>query len=139
LPRLFLFTIILIDIKICNLQKYVIVCSALFYFVIAEPPIQGVKPTNVIGSEQHTSFSFIRPGLTQTSFAFNGPSSHQSFASSIGNPQLAQKVLPSIAQALAYRNPGLGNLGLYLVTSTILFLLIMQLNSKHIYCNFVYY
>ncbi|XP_012227762.1 uncharacterized protein [Linepithema humile] len=89
--------------------KYVIVCGALFCFVVAEPPVQGVKPTNVLGSsEQHTSFSFIRPGLTQTSFAFNGPSSHQSFASSIGNAQLAQKVLPSIAQALAYRNPGLG-------------------------------
>lgn len=88
--------------------KYAIVVSALCYLVTAEPPIQDVKP-NVIGSsEQHTSFSFIRPGLTQTSFAFNGPSSHQSFASSIGNPQLAQKVLPSLAHILAYRNPGLG-------------------------------
>lgn len=93
----------------CNLQKYAIVVSALCYLVTAEPPIQDVKP-NVIGSsEQHTSFSFIRPGLTQTSFAFNGPSSHQSFASSIGNPQLAQKVLPSLAHILAYRNPGLGS------------------------------
>lgn len=96
-----------------------IVCNVFFYFVIAESPTQGVKPTNVIGSpEQHTSFSFIRPGLTQTSFAFGGPSSHQSFASSIGNPQLAQKVLPSIAQALAYRNPGLG---LYLMTSILFY------------------
>ncbi|XP_029658941.1 uncharacterized protein LOC115232911 [Formica exsecta] len=91
-----------------NLQKHAIVVSALCYLVIAEPPVQAVKP-NVIGSsEQHTSFSFIRPGLTQTSFAFNGPSSHQSFASSISNPQLAQKVLPSLAHAFAYRNPGLG-------------------------------
>ncbi|XP_011861930.1 PREDICTED: uncharacterized protein LOC105558708 isoform X1 [Vollenhovia emeryi] len=78
--------------------------------VTAESPVQvGVKPTNVIGSpEQHASFSFVRPGLTQTSFAFAGPSSHQSFAASIGNPQLAQKVQPSIAHALAQRNPGLG-------------------------------
>ncbi|KYM75708.1 hypothetical protein ALC53_13771, partial [Atta colombica] len=92
------------------LQKYAIVLSAMYCFITAEPPIQaGVKPTNVIGSsEQHTSFSFVRPGLTQTSFAFAGPSSHQSFASSIGNPQLIQKVQPSIAQALAQRNPGLG-------------------------------
>jgi len=73
---------------------------------MAEPPVQSVKPTNALGtSEQHTSFSFVRPGLTQTSFAFSGPSSHQSFASSIGNPQLAEKVLPSLAQALAYKNP----------------------------------
>lgn len=92
-----------------NLQKHAIVVSALCYLVIAEPPVQAVKP-NVIGSsEQHTSFSFIRPGLTQTSFAFNGPSSHQSFASSISNQQLAQKVLPSLAHAFAYRNPGLGS------------------------------
>lgn len=75
----------------------------------AEPPVQGVKPTNVLGtSDQHASFSFIRPGLTQTAFAFSGPSSHQSFSSSIGNPHLVQKVLPNIASALAYRNPGLG-------------------------------
>ncbi|EGI67868.1 hypothetical protein G5I_03510 [Acromyrmex echinatior] len=82
----------------------------MYCLITAEPPIQaGVKPTNVIGSsEQHTSFSFVRPGLTQTSFAFAGPSSHQSFASNIGNPQLIQKVQPSIAQALAQRNPGLG-------------------------------
>ncbi|KYN05409.1 hypothetical protein ALC62_03694, partial [Cyphomyrmex costatus] len=92
------------------LQKYAVILSAIYCLVTAEPPIQaGVKPTNVIGSsEQHTSFSFVRPGLTQTSFAFAGPSSHQSFASSIGNPQLIQKVQPSIAQALAQRNPGLG-------------------------------
>ncbi|KAL6422882.1 hypothetical protein ACFW04_010424 [Cataglyphis niger] len=88
--------------------KYAIVVSALCYLVIAESPVQAVKPNIIGSSEQHTSFSFIRPGLTQTSFAFNGPSSHQSFASSIGNPQLAQKVLPSLAHALAYRNPGLG-------------------------------
>lgn len=95
------------------MQKHAIVVSALCYLVIAEPPVQAVKPNIIGSSEQHTSFSFIRPGLTQTSFAFNGPSSHQSFASSIGNPQLAQKVLPSLAHALAYRNPGLG---LYLKT-----------------------
>ncbi|EFN86045.1 hypothetical protein EAI_16935 [Harpegnathos saltator] len=77
--------------------------------VAAEAPVQTIKPTNVLGnSEPHTSFSFIRPGLTQTSFAFSGPSSHQSFSSSIGNPQLAQRVLPSLAQILAYRNPSLG-------------------------------
>ncbi|XP_017763005.1 PREDICTED: general transcriptional corepressor CYC8-like [Eufriesea mexicana] len=77
--------------------------------VLAEPPIQGVKPTNVLGtSDQHASFSFIRPGLTQTAFAFSGPSSHQSFSSSVGNPHLAQRVLPNVANALAYRNPGLG-------------------------------
>ncbi|XP_011166045.3 uncharacterized protein LOC105200267 [Solenopsis invicta] len=90
--------------------KHAIILGAMCCLVTAEAPIQtGVKPTNVIGSsEQHTSFSFIRPGLTQTSFAFAGPSSHQSFAASIGNPQLVQKVQPSIAQALAQRNPGLG-------------------------------
>lgn len=72
-------------------------------------PEAGVKPLNVLGGpDQHASFSFIRPGLTQTSYSFNGPSSHQSFSSSIGNPDLSQKVYPSIAQALAYRNPGLG-------------------------------
>lgn len=77
--------------------------------VYAEQPIQGVKPTNVLGtSDQHASFSFIRPGLTQTAFAFSGPSSHQSFSSSIGNPHLAQRVLPNVANALAYKNPGLG-------------------------------
>ncbi|XP_020288979.1 uncharacterized protein LOC109857240 isoform X2 [Pseudomyrmex gracilis] len=90
--------------------RHVIVFGALCFLVIAEPPIQGIKSTNVIGSaDQHTSFSFIRPGLTQTSYAFNGPSSHQSFASSIGNPQLAQRVLPSLAHALAYKHPGLGS------------------------------
>ncbi|XP_046428669.1 ras-interacting protein RIP3-like [Neodiprion fabricii] len=76
----------------------------------AEPPVpQGIRASNVLGgSGQHASFSFVRPGLTQTSYSFNGPSSHQAFSSSIGNPQLAQKVLPNVAQALAYRNPGLG-------------------------------
>ncbi|XP_011700513.1 PREDICTED: uncharacterized protein LOC105457509 [Wasmannia auropunctata] len=90
--------------------KHAVVLGAMYCLVTAEPPIQaGVKPTNVLGSpEQHTSFSFIRPGLTQTSFAFGGPSSHQSFAASIGNPQLIQKVQPSIAQALVQRHPGLG-------------------------------
>ncbi|XP_032665596.1 uncharacterized protein LOC116841596 isoform X2 [Odontomachus brunneus] len=84
--------------------------------IAAEAPIQTVKPTNVLGSsEPHTSFSFIRPGLTQTSFAFSGPNSHQSFSSSIGNPQLAQRVLPSLAQILAYRNP---SPGYYPVAST---------------------
>ncbi|KAF7404989.1 hypothetical protein HZH66_003895 [Vespula vulgaris] len=90
--------------------KYTILCSLLCSLVATEAPVQGgIKPTNVLGGpEQHASFSFIRPGLTQTSFSFGGPSSHQSFSSSIGNPQLAQRVLPSLAQALAYRNPGLG-------------------------------
>lgn len=88
--------------------KHAIVVSAFCYLVTAEPPIQDVKSNAIGSSEQHTSFSFIRPGLTQTSFAFNGPSSHQSFAASIGNPQLAQKVLPSLAHILSYRNPGLG-------------------------------
>ncbi|XP_046745692.1 general transcriptional corepressor CYC8-like [Diprion similis] len=76
----------------------------------AEPPVpQGIRASNVLGgSGQHASFSFVRPGLTQTSYSFNGPSSHQAFSSSIGNPHLAQKVLPNVAQALAYRNPGLG-------------------------------
>lgn len=81
----------------------------MFVTAFAESPVQGVKPTNLLGSsDQHASFSFIRPGLTQTAFAFNGPSSHQSFSSSIGNPHLVQKVLPNVANALAYRNPGLG-------------------------------
>lgn len=101
--------IISIDFTNCNLQKHAIVVSAFCYLVTAEPPIQDVKSNAIGSSEQHTSFSFIRPGLTQTSFAFNGPSSHQSFAASIGNPQLAQKVLPSLAHILSYRNPGLGS------------------------------
>ncbi|XP_011500622.1 PREDICTED: protein couch potato-like [Ceratosolen solmsi marchali] len=68
----------------------------------------GVKHTNVLGGlEQHASFSFVRPGLTQTAFAFNGPSSHQSFSSSVGDPYLVNKALPGVAHALAYRNPGL--------------------------------
>lgn len=72
-------------------------------------PGSGIRPSNILGGAgQHASFDFIRPGLTQTSYSFNGPSSHQSFSSSIGNPLLAQKVLPNVAQALAYRNPGLG-------------------------------
>ncbi|CAL7938484.1 unnamed protein product [Xylocopa violacea] len=89
--------------------KYVIFACVMLVSTFAEPPIQGVKPTNVLGtSDQHASFSFVRPGLTQTAFAFSGPSSHQSFSSSIGNPHLAQRVLPNVANALAYRNPGLG-------------------------------
>lgn len=89
--------------------KYVVLSCIMLLSVYAEPPIQGVKPTNVLGtSDQHASFSFIRPGLTQTAFAFSGPSSHQSFSSSIGNPHLAQRVLPNVANALAYKNPGLG-------------------------------
>ncbi|KAG7190276.1 hypothetical protein KM043_006393 [Ampulex compressa] len=89
--------------------KFTALFCALFYLASAEPPVQGIRPSNVLGGpEQHASFSFIRPGLTQTSYAFGGPSSHQSFSSSIGNPHLAQRVLPNIAQALAYRNPGLG-------------------------------
>ncbi|XP_014486825.1 PREDICTED: uncharacterized protein LOC106750776 isoform X1 [Dinoponera quadriceps] len=93
-----------------NLQKHAIVLGALCSVIVAEPPVQTVqKPANVLSNpEPHTSYSFIRPGLTQTSFAFGGPSSHQSFSSSIGNPQLAQRVLPSLAQILAYRNPSLG-------------------------------
>ncbi|XP_034936645.1 uncharacterized protein [Chelonus insularis] len=80
----------------------------LITLTIAEPPV-GIRTSNILGSpDQHASFSFIRPGLTQTSYSFNGPSSHQSFSSSIGNPHLAQKVLPNVAHALAYRNPGLG-------------------------------
>ncbi|XP_015113856.1 mediator of RNA polymerase II transcription subunit 15-like [Diachasma alloeum] len=75
----------------------------------SEAAVNGIKPSNFLGgAEQHASFSFIRPGLTQTSYSFNGPSSHQAFSSSIGNPHLAQKVFPNVAQALAYRNPGLG-------------------------------
>ncbi|KOX80270.1 hypothetical protein WN51_08447, partial [Melipona quadrifasciata] len=90
--------------------KHIVLFYVTFLSVYAEePPIQGVKPTNVLGtSDQHASFSFVRPGLTQTAFAFSGPSSHQSFSSSIGNPHLAQRVLPNVANALAYRNPGLG-------------------------------
>ncbi|XP_076166199.1 uncharacterized protein LOC143146079 isoform X2 [Ptiloglossa arizonensis] len=89
--------------------KYIVLCCTMFVTAFAESPVQGVKPTNLLGSsDQHASFSFIRPGLTQTAFAFNGPSSHQSFSSSIGNPHLVQKVLPNVANALAYRNPGLG-------------------------------
>lgn len=81
----------------------------MFFSVYAESSIQDVKPTNVLGtSDQHASFSFIRPGLIQTAFAFNGPNSHQSFSSNIGNLQSAQRVLPNIANALAYKNPGLG-------------------------------
>ncbi|KOC63710.1 hypothetical protein WH47_00778, partial [Habropoda laboriosa] len=89
--------------------KYITLFCAMLLLASAEPPIQGVRPTNVLGSsDQHASFSFVRPGLTQTAFAFSGPSSHQSFSSSIGNPYLAQRVLPHLANALAYRNPGLG-------------------------------
>ncbi|XP_011302025.1 uncharacterized protein [Fopius arisanus] len=77
--------------------------------VTSEAPVNGIKSSNFLGgAEQHASFSFIRPGLTQTSYSFNGPSSHQAFSSSIGNPHLAQKVLPNVAQALSYKNPGLG-------------------------------
>ncbi|XP_076631291.1 uncharacterized protein LOC143346752 [Colletes latitarsis] len=89
--------------------KYIVLCCTMLLAIFAEPPVQGVKPTNLLGSsDQHASFSFIRPGLTQTAFAFSGPSSHQSFSSNIGNPHLAQRVFPNIANALAYRNPGLG-------------------------------
>ncbi|KZC05911.1 hypothetical protein WN55_06085, partial [Dufourea novaeangliae] len=89
--------------------KYVVLSCMMLFTTFAEPPVQGVKPSNVLGtSDQHASFSFVRPGLTQTAFAFNGPSSHQSFSASIGNPYLAQKVFPNVANALAYRNPGLG-------------------------------
>ncbi|CAK9795025.1 hypothetical protein ANTPLA_LOCUS209 [Anthophora plagiata] len=89
--------------------KYITLFCTMLVLAFAEPPIQGVRPTNVLGSsDQHASFSFVRPGLTQTAFAFSGPSSHQSFSSSVGNPYLAQRVLPHLANALAYRNPGLG-------------------------------
>ncbi|XP_017886347.1 transcription elongation regulator 1-like isoform X2 [Ceratina calcarata] len=89
--------------------KYLAFFGIMFISAFAEPPVQGVRATNVLGtSDQHASFSFVRPGLTQTAFAFSGPSSHQSFSSNIGNPYLAQRVLPNIASALAYRNPGLG-------------------------------
>ncbi|XP_012539059.1 uncharacterized protein LOC105838222 isoform X2 [Monomorium pharaonis] len=102
--------------------KHAVVLSAMCCLITAELPVQaGVKPTNVIGSpEQHASFSFIRPGLTQTSFAFAGPSSHQSFAASIGNPELIQKVQPSIAQALVQRNPNLGYYAFSPATSGVL-------------------
>ncbi|KAJ8680516.1 hypothetical protein QAD02_016303, partial [Eretmocerus hayati] len=73
------------------------------------PHVNGIRASNVLGGpEQHASFSFVRPGLTQTAYAFNGPSSHQAFSSSVGNPHLAHHVLPNVANALAYRNPGLG-------------------------------
>ncbi|XP_015605077.1 protein hunchback [Cephus cinctus] len=89
--------------------KHILICIVLCQLVLAEPPVHGIRPSNVLGGpEQHASFSFVRPGLTQTSYAFNGPSSHQAFSSSIGNPHLAQRVLPNVAHALAYRNPGLG-------------------------------
>ncbi|XP_054006707.1 uncharacterized protein LOC128891334 isoform X1 [Hylaeus anthracinus] len=89
--------------------KHLVFCCMMLLTASAEPPVQGVRPTNLLGSsDQHASFNFIRPGLTQTAFAFSGPSSHQSFSSSIGNPYLAQKVYPNVANALAYRNPGLG-------------------------------
>ncbi|XP_006617153.1 uncharacterized protein LOC102671714 [Apis dorsata] len=81
----------------------------LFSVYAESSSIQNVKPTNILGtSDQHASFSFIRPGLIQTAFAFNGPNSHQSFSSNIGNLQLAQRVLPNIANALAYKSPSLG-------------------------------
>ncbi|XP_076677391.1 uncharacterized protein LOC143373754 isoform X2 [Andrena cerasifolii] len=90
-------------------MKYIILCCTILAATFAQPPVQGVTPTNVLSSpDQHASFSFVRPGLTQTAFAFSGPSSHQSFTSNIGDVHLAQKVLPNIANALAYRNPGLG-------------------------------
>lgn len=77
--------------------------------VSAETSASGIRPTNILGgADQHASFSFVRPGLTQTSYAFNGPSSHQSFSSSVGDPHLLHKVLPNVAQALNYKNPGLG-------------------------------
>ncbi|KAL7286656.1 hypothetical protein TKK_0019151 [Trichogramma kaykai] len=77
--------------------------------LLLPPPPNGVRPNNVLGSpEQHASFSFVRPGLTQTAYSFNGPSSHQSFSSSVGDPLLSHQVHPNIAGALAYRNPGLG-------------------------------
>ena len=96
-------------------QKYITFCALIWASEAAEGLGNGVKPSNVLGgAEQHASFSFVRPGLTQTSFAFNGPSSHQAFSSSIGNPHLAQKVYPNVAHALSYRNPGLGILQLFL-------------------------
>ncbi|XP_043275811.1 ataxin-2 homolog isoform X2 [Venturia canescens] len=91
------------------MTKYFIFFALSCTMVMGGPPSNGIRPSNLLGgSDQHASFSFVRPGLTQTSFSFNGPSSHQSFTSSIGNPHLAQKVLPNVANALAYRNPGLG-------------------------------
>ncbi|XP_033211774.1 uncharacterized protein LOC117169479, partial [Belonocnema kinseyi] len=89
--------------------KVLLTVSLIMGLVASEATANGIKPSNILGgAEQHASYSFVRPGLTQTSFAFNGPSSHQAFSSSIGNPYLAQKVLPNVANALAYRNPGLG-------------------------------
>lgn len=99
-----------IDIQYIYIQKFIPLCALILGMVASEAPAHGIKPSNILGgAEQHASYSFVRPGLTQTSFAFNGPSSHQAFSSSIGNPYLAQKVLPNVANALAYRNPGLGN------------------------------
>lgn len=72
--------------------------------------VGGIEASNILGGPgQHASFSFVRPGLTQTSYAFNGPSSHQTFSSSVGDAHLAGRVQPSLAGALSYRNPGLGN------------------------------
>ena len=86
-----------------------LLCSMMYGKVLSDAPVNGIRASNFLGGpEQHASFNFIRPGLTQTSYAFNGPSSHQSFSSSIGNPHLAHRVQPNLANALAYRNPGLG-------------------------------
>ncbi|KAK0161467.1 hypothetical protein PV327_009934 [Microctonus hyperodae] len=91
--------------------NYLILCGVFYGVQVTAQQSIGIKSSNILGGpEQHASFSFIRPGLTQTSFSFNGPSSHQAFSSSIGNPQLAHRVLPNVANALSYRNPGLGYL-----------------------------
>ncbi|KAK0157504.1 hypothetical protein PV328_011244 [Microctonus aethiopoides] len=89
--------------------NYLVLFGVIYGMQVTAQQSFGIKPSNILGGpEQHASFSFIRPGLTQTSFSFNGPSSHQAFSSSIGNPQLAHRVLPNVANALSYRNPGLG-------------------------------
>ncbi|XP_043483634.1 uncharacterized protein LOC122512072 isoform X1 [Leptopilina heterotoma] len=89
---------------------HILTSCFLLTIISGQTSSKGIKPTNILGgSEQHASFSFIRPGLTQTSFSFHGPSSHQTFSSSVGNPHLIHKVQPNVAQALRYNNPGLAS------------------------------
>ncbi|XP_043483635.1 uncharacterized protein LOC122512072 isoform X2 [Leptopilina heterotoma] len=61
---------------------HILTSCFLLTIISGQTSSKGIKPTNILGgSEQHASFSFIRPGLTQTSFSFHGPSSHQTFSS----------------------------------------------------------
>ncbi|XP_051172274.1 uncharacterized protein LOC127288693 isoform X2 [Leptopilina boulardi] len=97
----------------------IVLCCLILTLVSGEISVNGIKQTNILGgAEQHASFSFVRPGLTQTSFAFHGPSSHQTFSSSVGNPHLIHKVQPNVAQALKYKNPGLGYLSNVPISTT---------------------